>query len=196
MMERDGMKILAMTWEEVQSLLADLSAAISRDYSPDLVVGIARGGYVIARVLSDLLGVSEVAVVGIGSYAGPGKKFREPRITQHLPCTPQGRRILLVDDIADTGGTLLLAKGYLNGRGAAEVRTATIHLRPGSKTIPDYYVNVTDDWVMYPWEARETITALIKSWSGIEGEDLRERLVAAGVPREIVDRYMPGLCRR
>ena len=65
------------------------------------------------------------------------------------------RRILIVDDVADTGKSLIVAKDYLMKRGASEIKVATLHFKPTSSFKPDYYVDMTTAWICYPWGRNE-----------------------------------------
>jgi hypoxanthine phosphoribosyltransferase len=79
-------------------------------------------------------------------------------------------------------------------QGARSLRIATIHLKPWSKIIPDYYVSTTDNWVVYPWEIRETLEHLIAIWKAetTDPSDLKQRLVSTGISADLVERYLNG----
>jgi len=187
------MNILAISWDEIQSSLLALADKISASgYRPDMIVGIARGGWVVARVLSDLLEVNDLASVKISLYSGPEEKSKVPVIAQPISESPKGKRVLIADDVADSGESLMLARRHILDQGAREIRISTIHLKPWSKVTPDYYVSTTESWILYPWELRETLSHLIRIW-GKEVDNpstLRKRLIGAGIPEGIVDRYV------
>jgi hypoxanthine phosphoribosyltransferase len=187
------MNILAVTWEDIQSSVLTLANKIFESgYSPEMIVGIARGGWVVARILSDLLDVKDLASVKIEFYKGVNDKERTPKITQPISESPKGRLVLIVDDVADSGESLLLAKRHVEDQGARAIKIATIHMKPWSKIQPEYYVCVTDSWIMYPWEVRETVEHLIRIWRD-ETKDLNElraRLVSSGISSILIDRYL------
>jgi hypoxanthine phosphoribosyltransferase len=86
------MKMLAVSWEDVQSHLLALSEKIERDgYAPDMIVGVARGGWVAARLLSDMLGVSDLATMKIAFYKGIDETEKRPTITQPVSESPRAR---------------------------------------------------------------------------------------------------------
>jgi hypoxanthine phosphoribosyltransferase len=187
------MKILAVTWDDIQSSLLTLANKISESgFFPEMIVGVARGGWVVARILSDLLDVRDLASVKIEFYKGVDDKERTPKITQPISESPKGKLILIADDVADTGESLLLAKRHIEDQGARVTKMATIHLKPWSKVKPEYYVSVTDSWVMYPWEIRETLEHLIKLWREETKDpvELRARLVSTGISSMLIDRYL------
>lgn len=145
------MDMLRIGWGTAIGYCEQLAGRI--DFEPDIIVGISRGGLVPARVLSDIMDVKEVLVLGVVFYKGMGKTEEGPQITQELSADIKGKRILLVDDVADSGKSLAFAKEHL--KDAAEVRTATLHYKPRSILKPDYFVDTTTAWIVYPWEVHE-----------------------------------------
>ncbi|MCX8182589.1 MAG: phosphoribosyltransferase [Candidatus Methanomethyliaceae archaeon] len=176
----------------MHSSLLTLANKISEsNFTPEMIVGIARGGWVVARILSDLLNVRDLASLKIEFYKAIGEKDRKPRITQPVSESPAGKLVLIADDVADTGESLMLAKEHISSQGAKETKVATIHYKPWSKMKPDYYASLTDAWIIYPWEIRETIENLIKIWREETKDplELRSRLASTGLPLELIDRY-------
>jgi hypoxanthine phosphoribosyltransferase len=150
------MKEMAMSWEEAENAVAQIAQKVnSSGFKPDLIIGISRGGLVPARILSDILGNHELYVIRIGFYTGVGKTTREPRILQDVSIDVYGKKILLVDDISDTGGSFKTAVTHLETRGASEIKTASLHLKPASTFKPDFFIHTTDAWIIYPWEKHE-----------------------------------------
>jgi hypothetical protein len=189
------MKILALTWSDIEASLLTLADKISEsDYRPDMIVGIARGGWVVARILSDLLDVRDLASIKIEFYKGVDEKVKVPKITQPISDSPKGKFVLVADDVADTGESLMLAQRHLIDQGARALKVATIHYKPWSKFRPDYYFLETDDWIMYPWEIRETMDYLIKIWRDetTDPQQLKERLASTGISKSIIDRFVNG----
>ncbi len=148
------MDLLRMSWASTVEYCEELAGKIG-DFRPDMVVGLSRGGLVPARIISDMLGVDELGVLGMRFYKAMGKPSDFPVITQELALDLGGKRILVVDDVADTGRSMLVARDYLARKGAKEIRTATIHYKPNAEFAPDYYVAKTSAWVVYPWERKE-----------------------------------------
>ncbi|MCS7099657.1 MAG: hypothetical protein RMH84_01430 [Sulfolobales archaeon] len=65
-------------WGTLHSLVAKLALAVNRNYIPQVIVGALRGGYVVARLLSDFLDIEELAVIGVRFYKGVGEEVRSP----------------------------------------------------------------------------------------------------------------------
>lgn len=144
-------------WKKITELGKNIAdRVIGSGFSPDVLVGISRGGLVPVRLLSDYLGVKNVAIIRIEFYTKVGATKTEPKITQPLSLDVSGKRVLIVDDIADSGNSLIVAIKHLKEKDAGEIKTATLHYKPRSLIKPDYYSEGTTAWVVYPWEKEET----------------------------------------
>lgn len=147
------MDVLHISWDATVEYCEQLAKKI--DYKPDLLVGLSRGGLVPLRLLSDILGINSVGVLGLSLYKGIGKTFDKPKIVQDLAIDITGKKILIIDDVADSGRSLVAAKAYFEGKGAKEIKIATLHYKPNSIFKPDYFVATTTAWIAYPWEKHE-----------------------------------------
>jgi hypoxanthine phosphoribosyltransferase len=148
------MDLLRISWDAVIGYCEEL-AEKTKGYGPDMIIGISRGGLVPARVLSDILDIKRVGIIGIVFYKKAGETLEKPEMTQELLMDIKGKKILLVDDVADTGKSLVVAKEYLEKMGPAEVRIAALHHKPNSMLEPDYFIGTTTAWIVYPWEQHE-----------------------------------------
>jgi len=119
------------------------------DFDPQQVVGIAFGGILPAAFLSVFL-QKPFRVLRISHYEGQ-VRLPSPTVVEEYGSIPDVET-LVVDDIADSGETLDEARSYLHSRGISGVRFATLHKKPSSSFIPDWYVDVVDGWALYPWE--------------------------------------------
>ena len=155
----------------------------------DRIVALAKGGLTLSRSLVDYLQVDQVSSFQIEFYSGINQTARTPVITQSLPVSIKNERILIVDDIADSGETLDLAVKYLQYHGAQSLHTATLFMKPKSKIKPDFYVNETTAWVIFPNEIRETIEMLSGMWreKGDNEEIIEEQLIQIGLPKPEVE---------
>ncbi|MEM2557524.1 MAG: phosphoribosyltransferase family protein, partial [Candidatus Bathyarchaeia archaeon] len=92
------------SWDEIYEMLLILADMIRRDkFRPEIIVGISRGGWPPARVMSDLLGDIELANIRVEFYRGVAETKSEPVITQPLSTHVRGKEVLIMDDVADTG---------------------------------------------------------------------------------------------
>ena len=154
-----------ISWQRVYEMCRTLAKAIrENDFRPDIIIAIARGGYVPARVLCDFLEIGTLTGFRIEHYKAGASKQPETKITSGLGMDITGMKVLLVDDVSDTGDTLAKAVPYLIAQGAAEVKTALLLHKVGSTVIPDFYAEriIEWHWIIYPWAVIEDIDAFLK----------------------------------
>ncbi len=146
-----------MSWQEVSELLhTSIPLQIKESgFHPEIIIAISRGGMVPARILSDALNVPVVYTIRISFYSAVGIRKETPEITQPLSVDISGKKVLLIDDISDSGNSLALANKYLLSFNPSQIKTATIHFKPGSIFKPDYFYKTTNAWIVYPWETEE-----------------------------------------
>jgi hypothetical protein len=155
------MEYLRLSWRDIEEQCKELARRIKeRKLSFDLIIALARGGWVPGRLLSDYLGNDELYTVRVKYYAGVGRRREKPLILHPTQFDIAGKKVLLVDDIADTGESLLAAIEHLRQRGAGSIYVATLVKKPHSKVTPDLYVRETSAWVVFPWEVKETIESI------------------------------------
>jgi hypoxanthine phosphoribosyltransferase len=174
-------------WNQIYAMLVRQAGKIRcSGFKPDVIIGVTRGGLVPARVLSDLLGACELATVGVEFYVGVAETRSEPVLKQSVSADVTGKKALLVDDVADSGKSLLLAKEHLQHQGVAEVRVATVYRKPLSVVTPDFYEKETRLWVVFPWDVKENIKKILKRGGGVNVAEL----VKAGLPKQLVEELL------
>lgn len=177
-------------------MLIELADKIRSDgFKPDIIMGISRGGWLPTRVLSDLLDNPHVASVGAEFYVGIAETYHEPRLTQPISVSVSGKTVLLVDDAVDTGKSAALIRDYLNREGAKETRLLTLYYKPWSIIKPDYYSKETSDWIVFPWEIKETLRKLLKKCKEKNQpfEAAISSLVNAGVSKSLIEHLLKGI---
>lgn len=164
------MKFIAPSWDEIFSKSIDLAEKIRKRERCqfDCIVGVSRGGLALTRIMSDLLDVQNVMITRCEYYTDIGEKRKKPVITQKIQGNISGRNVLIVDDVADSGESLIVIKSYLESKNPAELKISTIFVKPWCKILPDYFVSKTDAWIIFPWEYYEAI----KSLSVTNGKDI------------------------
>lgn len=153
-----------VSWAQVARLARRLAFAITAaGYRPDVIVAIARGGYVPARLLADHLGVMALTGMRIVHYGPGAHRQRRARIVEPLAVPVAGRRVLVVDDVADRGDTYRLACRHIAHHRPAAIRTAALHYKVGSRFEPDFYAAKLTAWrwINYPWARIEDIGGFI-----------------------------------
>ncbi len=177
---KDKIKCHMVSWGEAYRLARILSRQIkSSGFKPDLVIGIARGGLVPARIVCDFLLQKDLATIKVEHW-GIAATLGKAEIKFPLPVDIKGKKILIVDDVADTGDTFSVIMDYIEKKNPLEVKTAVLHYKTCSTCAPDYWAEKQDDWkwIIYPWAVYEDLTGLIRkvSTGQMAPEDIRKAL--------------------
>jgi len=181
---------VAPVWDQIYDMLLELAMQIEQSgFRPELIVGVSRGGWIPGRILSDLLRNPHTANVKIEFYVGIGQTAQMPIVTQPISEEILNKRVLVVDDVADTGRSLIVALHHVRERGAGEIKTVTIYHKPHSKFKPDFFAETTSRWIIFPWERLETAQLLIEeAKSDPRGKDsVRETLRECGMRDKTID---------
>jgi len=172
-----------VSWNRFHALARRLAHLIrASGFRPDMIVAIGRGGYMPARILSDFLDVLDLTSFKIEHYHAT-RKDRRAVVRYPLNADLGGRRVLLVDDVSDSGDTFALALDHLAACGPpAEVRSAALHHKVVSPYVPDYYAQkvVKWRWIIYPWAVAEDISSIIHAMSprAADVDEIERRLRA------------------
>ncbi len=128
-------------------------------FAPDVVVAIARGGLLLAGAIAYALDVKSCGSLNVEFYTGPHSRLPKPVVLPPLLDEPSlhGKRVLLVDDVSDSGRTLALVVDLLAVAGA-DVRTVVLYTKPGTVHVPTYSWHTTDRWIAFPWSALPPVT--------------------------------------
>lgn len=155
------MKFTKLSWEDLAKDTLTLAKKI-KGVELDEIISISRGGMVVSRMLSDLLSLP-ISHIAIESYADM-KQQKEPTITQVSPRQFQREKILLVDEVSDTGKTYKRAFSYLTTLPISKVYTASPYIKPHTEFIPDFWVKNLDSWIVFPYDIRETKKAFTEQF--------------------------------
>lgn len=158
------MKCKIVSFDEVYDMVRRVSGEVKASgYEPTTVVGLARGGWVSARLMCDFLGITDLISLKVEHWLQTGRTKDEATICYPFSGDLRGKRLLVVDDITDTGKSLITSTGYLRQFGPAEIRTATMQYIPQSKFRPDYFADEVKvwTWFVYPWNWIEDTSTLI-----------------------------------
>ena len=130
-----------------------LALKVSREYDPDIVVGVATAGVVPGAVVAAMLGREFHSIVISRKYRAESARDA-PEVFSTAPAEVRGKRVLIVDETCDSGDTLRLAVGAVVNAGAKEVRTA-VGFKTGEYE-PDFHALATESTIVLPWD-REVI---------------------------------------
>lgn len=165
-----------LTWTGFGDAARELAREVVRSgWVPDIVVAVARGGLVPAGAVAYALGTKAMGTLNVEFYTGVAETLPEPVVlppfmdTSGLP----GHKVLVVDDVADSGKTLDLVMDLIRTRGLradldgdgraqetlpVEARSAVVYAKPRSVIDPDYVWRRTDRWIMFPWSSEPPVT--------------------------------------
>ena len=181
------------TWEKTYKLLLNLANQIKKaGFEPDMIIGVARGGWLPALILSDLLEAPYLATVRVEFYLSIAEPKGEPVITQPVSVQVKGKKVLIVDDLADTGKSLVLVRDHLKEKGATAIKIATIYYKPWSTLTPDWFEKKTRRWVIFPWELKETVRHILENCKkhGKAKDEAKDMLINCGLDRRLVEKFI------
>ncbi|PRX02251.1 UNVERIFIED_ORG: hypothetical protein CLV66_117120 [Actinomadura viridilutea] len=142
-----------LTWELFGQASRELAQAVADSgYRPDLILSIARGGLFVAGSLGYALDVKNLHVMNVEFYTGVDQRLDMPVMLPPVPNAVDlsGARVLVADDVADTGATLKLVRDFCADH-VADVRCAVIYEKPRSAVRCEYVWRRTDRWINFPW---------------------------------------------
>jgi hypoxanthine phosphoribosyltransferase len=148
-----------MSWHDLGEGARALAEMVHADgYRPEMILAIARGGLLVAGAVGYALDVKNLYTMNVEFYTGVDQRLPVPMI---LPPVPEfvsllEARVLIADDVADTGQTLALVKQFCVGK-VAEVRCAVLCEKPRSIVSCEYVWRRTNRWIDFPWSARPAV---------------------------------------
>lgn len=171
---------IRLSWDEVEELLWQIVLDLkSSGYDPDVVVGVARGGLAPARILVDYLHKKYICTFQMGHWEGETNLTEKPRIIFPLPEVDlSSRKVLVVDDVCDEGGTMEEVVTYLGHR-VGDIRTAVLVSKADSRVMADYRAKTMSEWrwVLFPWSRHEDLLAFTEKTLQLTGGATIEEII-------------------
>ncbi|MGV8874950.1 MAG: phosphoribosyltransferase [Rhodococcus sp. (in: high G+C Gram-positive bacteria)] len=149
-----------LTWETFGDVSRELTQLIVDDgFVPDIVIAIARGGLIPAGAISYAMGVKAAGTLNVEFYSDIEETLADPVVLEPLLDTDSivGKKLLVVDDVADSGRTLALVIALLKAH-TPHVKSAVIYTKPRTIVQPDYSWRETDKWINFPWSTLPVVT--------------------------------------
>ncbi|HEY3062501.1 MAG TPA: phosphoribosyltransferase family protein [Chloroflexota bacterium] len=146
-----------LTWNQIEDLAIRLADRLPTGY--DVMLVITRGGMVPACIVSERLNVRNILVAAVMFYTNVERTLDKPIFLQ-FPSDPllNNQRVLIVDDVWDSGRTIMAVRERVRQAGGYP-ETAVLHYKPQRNafpdTRPDFFVDETDAWIVYPWDVGE-----------------------------------------
>ncbi|MEU1090755.1 phosphoribosyltransferase [Streptomyces sp. NPDC005576] len=148
-----------LTYEGFGLAVRELAQAVADDgFEPDVVLSIARGGVFVAGGLAYALDCKNIHLVNVEFYTGVGTTLEMPVMLAPVPNVVDftRKKVLIADDVADTGKTLKLVRDFCLDH-VAEVRSAVIYEKPQSLVKCEYVWKKTDRWINFPWSVEKPV---------------------------------------
>jgi uncharacterized protein len=142
-----------LRWDQIHSMVGTLAQQSRGEY--DAMLAVTRGGLVPAGLLAYHLQIRNILVAAVQFYSGMHRHHQQPTFLQ-FPADPflHNQRVLIVDDIWDSGKTIMAVKQRVLAAGGIPI-VAVLHYKPTASIfpeVPDFYVETTSAWIVYPWE--------------------------------------------
>jgi len=157
-----------VTWDEVEAWVTSVSNKIyASGWQPDMIVAISRGGYVPARLVCDRLIVGDLTSLQLSHWPSAAQMSSNGVVVKYpIQCDLNHMKVLLMDDISDTGESIIVAKDFIWTKCRPdEIRVAALQWISGSSKIkPDYYAEDVKKWCwyQYPWTRLEDVIGFIR----------------------------------
>jgi hypoxanthine phosphoribosyltransferase len=148
-----------LTWGLFGTATRELAEMVAADgYEADIVLAIARGGLFVAGALGYALDVKNLHVANVEFYTGVDERLPVPIMLPPVPnaLDLSGARVLVADDVADTGATLKLVRDFCVGH-VADVRCAVVYEKSRSTVQCEYVWRRTDRWINFPWSTQAPV---------------------------------------
>jgi uncharacterized protein len=148
-----------LTWTQIEDLSLRLADSLPGPY--DVMLVVTRGGMVPACIISERLNLRNILVAAVMFYSDVERTLDKPIFLQ-FPADPllNGRRVLIVDDVWDSGRTIMAVKERVLAAGGRP-HTAVLHYKPTHSSYsddrPDFFVDETDAWIVYPWDVGDSV---------------------------------------
>ena len=162
-MEEKTFECLVMDWDMFYGLSKKVAEKINKSgYKPDVIVGLARGGWVLARVLCDFVGVKDLVSLKVEHWGVTATPDGTAKIRNKINTDLKDKKVLVVDDLTDTGESMRVAVEYIKSLGPAEVRTASLQHLTCAKFKSDYVGEERSwVWVIFPWNFTEDLCTIV-----------------------------------
>lgn len=144
------------TWERIDQLVNDVLVPRLNGKDYDAVLAVTRGGMIPACLVSEALGIRNVMTAAVMFYTAIEETLDAPIFLQFPEdAILVGKRILIVDDVWDSGKTAVNVRERVR-RAGGHPTVAVIHYKPTKSVFPDdqpdFYAIETDAWIVYPWD--------------------------------------------
>ena len=166
-----------LSWIDLEKDCLDLYHAKLKELEIDQIVSICRGGDIVSRIFSDLLGCLPISHITLTSYKDM-KKQKVPVITEEPQRDLTEKTILVIDEVSDTGATFEIVTEYFKKRGVKRIYTLSPYIKPHTTFIPDFHQKSIDAWIVFPYDVKETADGFTKMFGS--SKHAKEKMLEIG----------------
>lgn len=179
-----------LSFEQLQKDCFQLYQEKLRELDVDLIVSISRGANTISHMFSDLLGTLPISHITMTSYHDL-KKLDKPVITEEPNRNFDNKKIVIVDDVSDTGATFSVAMEYFKKQKLAKIYTLAPYIKPHTTFHPDFWLKTIDAWIVFPYDVRETAEGFVKMFAS--PEQARKKMLEIGFTNWEIETVLPAV---
>lgn len=141
-----------MQWGEFDRYVQSMARTVLKSFKPEMVVGLVHGGVFVGGALASAL-KAEFLPLRVTQRSRDGGSARA---SEELTKEVEGRKLLIVDDVASSGDSLVFATKLARTQGAKAIKTASLIARPG-RFEPDFVAVTSDDFFVFPWDYQDVV---------------------------------------
>lgn len=175
-----------VSWEDIENWCSLIREKVVDNFTPDAIIGLSRGGLVPARILSDSLWIKDLLSIKTEHWGLTATKDGKAVLNDPGKLNLKGKKVLVVDDITDTGQSMKLAYDFVKGQDPLELKTATMLHITRSDFIPDFYGEEVSGekwtWFIFPWNVYEDLDNLLS-------KSLESKLDVRGIGNLLQEHY-------
>ena len=175
-----------VSWSDIEKWCSAIRTQVVENFSPEVIIGLSRGGLVPSRILSDSLWIKDLLSIKTEHWGITATKSGQAVLNDPGKLNLRGRKVLIVDDITDTGQSMKLAYDFVKGQEPADIKTATMLHITRSEFVPDFYGELVDQnqwtWFIFPWNVYEDLDNLLM-------KAMTKKLNLAGIRALLKEQY-------
>ncbi|MGC8581309.1 MAG: phosphoribosyltransferase [Thermoplasmata archaeon] len=176
-------KYMVPTWSDIDQWVDKITKKIKKsDFKPEVVIALTRGGWVPARIICDHLIIKELYAIKTEHWGLTATRDGSAKLRDKISVDLTNKKVLIVDDITDTGQSLKLAMDHVYRHSPSVLKTATLIHISHSSVEPDFYAELMKEenwrWVIFPWNYREDIKNILSNYKDISDnyEEITDRI--------------------
>lgn len=180
------MQFYPISWEVLHMFAFQLAEKVQKKGPYDYIIAIARGGLSIGHMLTDFLDLP-ILILNLSSYAHYTDK-QEVTLLESFNANIAHKRVLLVDDVSDTGNSFIKAMEIIRTKKPLQIVSASVFIKPQTHFRPDFHCKETTKWIVFPSEIRETVQGFKHMYKN--PQQTKMQLQKIGIHEQFIQEYI------